>query len=1385
MDTDEETENLPEDPEIEIDNEEFVEELEEEETESIYDPDDFISGSKISDGGSLSLDTLEFEQYFNLTVLDESTLVFSSGNYINFLDVETKEVSFRRSALGGGLGHIRKNNNPEYPYFAVAESGNKPIIILYVWPTLEIICILRGGAEKIYTNMDFNPDGDLLVSQSGEPDFLITIWDWQRHTILLRTKSYVNDVYKVKFSPYVAGQLTTCGLAHIKFWKMASTFTGLKLKGELGRFGKTEYSDIVGVLPMPDAKVVSGCSWGNILVWDDGLITFEVFRSLRRKCHEAPIMQFYYVDGELWTISMDGHVKVWWFEKIDQADPPDDDRVILVDPTYDFYTPGVKLMSIEKRNHADASDTFWYAQDGNGGIWLIDLNTDEEPKASQQLYVCHGGKVVGLAACPFGPYIATLGELGTFYLYNYLSKKRVLEHRFPAGATFRVCCLQIREPFEAEPTNLVFSVPQVIKPHNKPITVMSVNREGTLLVTAGQDATIFIFKITIESHKDLLVPIGFYPTTDVVTTMTWHQETEILLGCMQGQLMLIQLPSDEQPYTGVSFLLELEPVLNHFRSYKSQIRRDQKIAEIENRKAEKVARKRKEMEKIKKDNPGLDIDEEIFLADSESEEELEPLFFPEVPNRIIWLKYTKEDTIWLSMAGFDAGIIYEYNINQKDEVPVRFRWLDGAESMEVTTVKEKGILTFMDSSKKRKDGKHILLKDETSVTVHEKCRKIYNKQSYIDAALAEQSSKPSASRRSNQPLFDFKGHCLFCGKDASDQFIERQKKLNQSRREKVNEVTQLDFKQKVIDAAKTTRKSDEWSNAVVFRIENEIDLIAAEGRSTIIAPNKSQDNDKVNTKITSIAHAIIAATRPKSYRSALQVGLGALIHRKYGSRDLLEIVSATGFCCTYNEVQHYEISCLTQRNEDIVPSESLTQFVFDNADLNIDTLDGTNTFHAMEGIQCTTPEPSKSEGTIMERVKKIPNAGTLGEFGAMPIVAFQRKAKTGLYQIGSSSLESIIGSNFGQVKFSRKKRVLPMRGFTSSVKLHDEVVPVDLYTIFRRISFHKKTEYELKNYFTYELAPYPPSLFDEQGMMRKSRKSVFYDLFNPVETPSNIGSALYVIDGGFLLHRVPWELRERFSSILNKYVEYVKKYFGSRSIIVFDGYPDDPGEKSTKSAERLRRNKFMAANVKFDESMLLTISKDKFLSNEGNKKRMISMLIKKFSEENISVEQAAEDADITIVRRAMENATHSECVVVVGEDIDLLVNLWNGHDMDPVQWGWKITKHGLLPVPSTAEQAPQELLNNTACKCSKCSKGCRNACGCRKQGMKCSPICYNCRGASCSNTPDEIIDDTNLMDDEVKLSDNDDELDELPDDEDLKVDQLIQSASTSKRSKFN
>jgi F0F1-type ATP synthase assembly protein I len=75
------------------------------------------------------------------------------------------------------------------------------------------------------------------------------------------------------------------------------------------------------------------------------------------------------------------------------------------------------------------------------------------------------------------------------------------------------------------------------------------------------------------------------------------------------------LPEYPQQYTDVSFhLVQTETKSITFRSYKSQIQRDIKLKEAEERKLKKLEKDRKEMEKSKKENPGMDIDEETFLG---------------------------------------------------------------------------------------------------------------------------------------------------------------------------------------------------------------------------------------------------------------------------------------------------------------------------------------------------------------------------------------------------------------------------------------------------------------------------------------------------------------------------------------------------------------------------------------------------------------------------------------------------------------------------------------------------------------------------------------------------------------------------------------------------
>lgn len=170
--------------------------------------------------------------------------MFSSGNLIHYLNIKTREVTFRRTVCGGGIGFIlvnirlywkshvtlryilQKNPIPEYNYLTIGENGDNPLIFIYEFPEHKLIAALEGGAKKCFTTASYNHDGELLASQAGYPDYMLTIWKWKTSSIILRAQSFQNDVLNVIFSPFNPILLTTSGLGHIKCWKMANTFTG-------------------------------------------------------------------------------------------------------------------------------------------------------------------------------------------------------------------------------------------------------------------------------------------------------------------------------------------------------------------------------------------------------------------------------------------------------------------------------------------------------------------------------------------------------------------------------------------------------------------------------------------------------------------------------------------------------------------------------------------------------------------------------------------------------------------------------------------------------------------------------------------------------------------------------------------------------------------------------------------------------------------------------------------------------------------------------------------------------------------------------------------------------------------------------------------------------
>ena len=171
--------------------------------------------------------------------------------------------------------------------------------------------------------------------------------------------------------------------------------------------------------------------------------------------------------------------------------------------------------------------------------------------------------------------------------------------------------------------------------------------------------------------------------------------------------------------------------------------------------------------------------------------------------------------------------------------------------------------------------------------------------------------------------------------------------------------------------------------------------------------------------------------------------------------------------------------------------------------------------------------------------------------------------------------------------------------------------------------------------------------------MRKNQKSTLYNIFEECDTNVlNTQDFHFVIDGGILLHRMKWQLKETLAMICDDYVRYILRNYGNNTIIVFDGYE----EVTTKAVERNRRAlRNATVDIIFTEDMELKIAQEKFLSNNKNKSRFITLLKKKLSDNNISCMQAKGDADRLIIETALD--IQSSNVAVVSEDIDVLVIL--------------------------------------------------------------------------------------------------------------------------------
>ena len=165
----------------------------------------------------------------------------------------------------------------------------------------------------------------------------------------------------------------------------------------------------------------------------------------------------------------------------------------------------------------------------------------------------------------------------------------------------------------------------------------------------------------------------------------------------------------------------------------------------------------------------------------------------------------------------------------------------------------------------------------------------------------------------------------------------------------------------------------------------------------------------------------------------------------------------------------------------------------------------------------------------------------------------------------------------------------------------------------------------------------------------------------PSDPAGPTGEVQYVLDGGALLHRIPWPRGfPTYRGICDLYCSYVTTRKYGAAIVVFDGYTSS----STKDMTQQRRaGGKTGTTVTFSDDMTVTMKKDHFLSNSSNKQSFINMLSGYLQKRNCQTRHSQADADLFIVQTSVESARRIN-TVLVGDDTDLLILLCYHTELD-------------------------------------------------------------------------------------------------------------------------
>uniref|UniRef100_A0A8C0I9U0 Cilia and flagella associated protein 43 n=1 Tax=Bubo bubo TaxID=30461 RepID=A0A8C0I9U0_BUBBB len=143
------------------------------------------------------------------------TVCYPCGNYILFLDIETKKTMVLQCQTGQ-VGAFAANGNRQV--LAFSDRRLNPIIYIYTFPELSKLTELKGNVQLDYTLLAFSFRGPYLASYSSLPEFVLSVWNWQENILLCSESQPGVTATSLSFNPMNWRQLCFVTESSISIW---------------------------------------------------------------------------------------------------------------------------------------------------------------------------------------------------------------------------------------------------------------------------------------------------------------------------------------------------------------------------------------------------------------------------------------------------------------------------------------------------------------------------------------------------------------------------------------------------------------------------------------------------------------------------------------------------------------------------------------------------------------------------------------------------------------------------------------------------------------------------------------------------------------------------------------------------------------------------------------------------------------------------------------------------------------------------------------------------------------------------------------------------------------------------------------------------------------